>query len=102
MNRWHFAVTVVLVGALATPAIAAVEDEPRFETYTPNPRLEPGEAQTVTVELINDAEDPEDRVPTATAIRVEPRDGNTPFEILSGTRSVGRLKDGEIHEVESG
>lgn len=100
MDR-SIALGLALVVALAaTPALAAVEDEPRFEAYTPEPRLEPGETQTVTIELVNDAEDPEDRVPPATAVRVEPRAGNTPFEIRSGTRSIGRMEDGEIREVD--
>lgn len=93
-------VAVVLLGLLAAPTLAATEDEPRFEVFTPEPRLEPGASQTVTIELVNDAEDPEDSVPPATQVRVEPRAGKTPFEILSGSRSLGRMTDGEIHAVD--
>ena len=93
-------VAVVLVGLLAAPTLAATEDEPRFEVFTPEPRLEPGASQTVTIELVNDAKDPEDTVPPATHVRVEPRAGKTPFEVLSGSRSLGRMTDGEIHTVD--
>ena len=93
-------VAVVLLGLLAAPTLAATEDEPRFEVFTPEPRLEPGASQTVTIELVNDAKDPEDTVPPATHVRVQPRAGKTPFEILSGSRSLGRMTDGEIHTVD--
>jgi hypothetical protein len=96
----HVLAAVVLVGLLAAPALAAVEDEPRFETYSPDPRLDPGDRQTVVVELVNDADDTEDRVPTATNVRVEARSGDTPFEIVSGSSYVGRMGDGEVHTVD--
>jgi hypothetical protein len=102
--RRDVAVAVVVGGALlglaVGSALAATEDEPRFEVYTPDPRLEPGEVQAVTVELVNDAADPEDRVPDATAVRIEPRAGRTPFELRTETVALGRMVDGEIREVD--
>jgi hypothetical protein len=100
MKPRHGLVAALLVGLIAAPALAAVEDEPRFGTYTPDPRLDPGATQTVTIELVNDAKDPEDRVPTATNVRVEARRGNTPFEVVSGPRFVGQMADGDVHTVE--
>lgn len=93
------AVAVALLAVAALPASAQAAQDPRFEVFTPEPRLEPGATQTVTVELVNDDEASAVRVKTATNVRVTPRAGTTPFEILSGPQSVGRMAEGEVHPV---
>lgn len=84
---------VLTVLSVVTAPVAAVED-PRFEAHVPEPELQPGTAQTLTVTLLNDAEDPDDQVETATNVRVTARDGSTPIDVVSGTRLLGTMQDG--------
>lgn len=92
-----FVAATLVVSTVPAP-VAAAED-PRFETIVPEPQLTPGAEQVVTVELINDDEDVDDRVKTASNVRVEPSVGETPFDVLSGTQRVGTMTDGEPHQV---
>lgn len=82
----------VVVGTLPVPAAAA--EDPRFEVYVPEPRIQPGATQTVTIHLVNDAKEVDERVRAANNVKVIPRSGKTPFDILSGTQLVGRIPDG--------
>lgn len=95
MNRHLLPLLVlsaVLVAAVATP-VAAAED-PRFLTTVAEPRLTPGADQAVTIQLVNDAKEPDDRVKTATDVQVEALAGDTPFEVLSGVQRLGTMPDG--------
>lgn len=100
MNQRVLALLVgaMLVLSIVPAPVAAVED-PRFETSVAEPRLTPGAEQVLTVELVNDDEDVDDRVETASNVRVEPSAGDTPFEILSGVQRVGAMPDGEPRNV---
>ncbi|MFB6085249.1 MAG: NEW3 domain-containing protein [Halodesulfurarchaeum sp.] len=93
-----FLVLVLVGSAFVAPASAA--EDPRFETSVPEPELRPGETQTLTVTLTNDAEDVDDRVKTATNVKVTARGGSTPIEVVSGERRLGRLADGESAAVD--
>ncbi len=84
---------LVLVGSLFVLPVSAAED-PRFETSVPEPELQPGAQQTVTVILTNDAEDVEDQVKTATNVKITARGGSTPIEVISGERQLGRIAGG--------
>ncbi|WP_284009996.1 COG1361 S-layer family protein [Haloarcula pelagica] len=72
---------------------------PRFEASVPEPTLTPGAEQTITVELANDARDPDDVVEDATDVTVEARAGDTPFTVQSGPRFIGRMSDGQREPV---
>lgn len=88
---------LAVVGSIPVPVVA-VED-PRFEVYVPEPELQPGVQQTLTVQLVNDAEDADDQVDTATNVRVTARSGGTPIEVVSGPRLVGTMQDGSPQSV---
>ena len=86
-------VAIIAVFGMIPAPVAAVED-PRFEVYVPEPQLQPGTQQELTVQLVNDAEDADDRVQTAANVKVTAKQGQTPFEVISGTRLLGPMEDG--------
>ncbi|MFB6081627.1 MAG: COG1361 S-layer family protein [Halanaeroarchaeum sp.] len=95
MTRRLLGLLVLSMVVVATvPAPVAAAEDPRFETTVPAPRLTAGAEQSVTVHLLNDAEDVDDRVKTATNVQVEAVAGETPFEVISGPQRVGTLPDG--------
>lgn len=94
MNRKPLAVLLVLALALAPMTAVAIED-PRFETYVPEPTLDPGQTTQLTVHIENDAADPDDRVEPAHDVRATMESGDTPFTIRSGIRFLGTLRDGQ-------
>lgn len=92
--------TILLVLALlVTPLPVAAAEEPRFETYVPEPTLRTGGTTDLTVQLVNDASDPGDRVETARNVKATVVSGDTPFEIKSGTRLVGSMADGDTRAI---
>ena len=88
----------LLLGTVASAPVAAAED-PRFEASVPEPDLQPGQEQRITVQLTNDAAAVDDTVTTASQVTVEPLQGSTPFEVRSGPQFVGQLSDGERSAV---
>lgn len=92
---------LLLGGSLFVLPVSAAED-PRFETSVPEPELVPGESQTLSVTLTNDAEDVDDEVSTATNVKVTAKSGSTPIEVVSGERQLGQLGDGESATVDLG
>ena len=95
MSRVKALVVVgLLLGTFGSVPVAAAED-PRINASVPEPQLQPGQEQRITVQLTNDAEDVEDQVTTAHQATVKPLDGSTPFDVLSGPQSIGALADGE-------
>lgn len=70
--------------------VASAADNPRFETDVPEPVLQPGSTQTLTVELTNNAEDYDDDVETAYEIEVAAQDTDH-IDVQSGTRKIGNL-----------
>ncbi|MDZ7850694.1 MAG: COG1361 S-layer family protein [Halodesulfurarchaeum sp.] len=97
MKRHTLLVTaLVVLGLLATPAIVAAAEDPRFETNVPEPTVTPGETTQLTVEFTNDAEDIDDDVETATDVEATMRKGETPFAIQSGTHRLGTMPDGQV------
>lgn len=91
----YLAVLVALLAVLGTiPAPVVAADDPRFETYVPEPELRPGAQQSLTVQLVNDAADADDRVDTATNVRVTAKSGSTPIDVVSGPRLLGTMADG--------
>ncbi|MFW5965337.1 MAG: hypothetical protein ACOCP3_01135 [Halodesulfurarchaeum sp.] len=87
-----------LAGTLFALPVAATED-PRFEATVAEP-LQPGEAQTLTVRLVNDAEDVDEQVEAAENVKVTAKSGSTPIEVLTRERPVGSLADGKGATVE--
>lgn len=85
-------VGIVVLGML--PVASATVDDPRFETNVPEPRLTPGLTQELTVQIVNDAEDVDDQVLTASNVEVTAREGSTPISVVSGTRLLGEMHDG--------
>ncbi len=94
MNRILPVVLVVLVTFGALPMQVSAAEDPRFEATAPEPELQPGVEQQLTVQLLNDAEDPEDTVKTATNVQVEASGGSTPLTVVSGQRSIAEMRDG--------
>jgi hypothetical protein len=94
----------VLALAVCSPAIVAADRQnPRFETTVPEPTLTPGGSQNLTVQIANDAEDAVDTVKPARNVRVEfnERKGRKlPFEVTSGPRLLGTLRDGDVAEAD--
>lgn len=89
---------LVLVGSPLTVGVA-VGQEPTFETTVPEPVVVPGETQELTFQLRNGAGDPDESVDTAGDVRVTVDDGDSSIEVLSGTRSLGDVADGESRNV---
>lgn len=90
---------VVVVANLFVVPVSAAED-PRFETTVPEPELQPGTQQTVTVIVTNDAEAVDEQVKPAANLKVTAKSGSTPIEVISGDRRLGRLADGESVAVD--
>lgn len=95
MTRTILAVSLALVLALGPMPVTAAED-PRFETYVPEPTLQPGETTQLTVQLQNDAADADDSVDPAYDVHAEMRSGDTPFTVRSGSRILGTMRDGQL------
>ena len=89
---------VVLVASVFVTPVSAAED-PRFETTVSEPELQPGTQQALTVTVTNDAEDVDDQVKTASNVKVTARSGSTPFDVISGERTLGELADGHSASV---
>ncbi len=95
MNRNVPFLLLIVVGLTVAVAPAAAVEDPRFETYVPEPTLVPGDTTQVSVQLMNDAEDVEDTVETAANVKAEMRSGSTPFSVKSGTKLLGTMPDGQ-------
>lgn len=95
----HRVLTAVLVLALLVTPFAVTAQDPRFEAYVSNPTLTPGKVNEVTVQLVNDAADPRNRVETARNLRVSVDDDDRPYSVLSGTQVVGEVADGQTVSV---
>lgn len=89
------AVSLALLLA-ASPLVVSAAEDPRFETYVPEPTLQPGETTQLTVQLQNDAADPDDSVDTAYDVKATMVSGDTPFSIKSGVRLLGNMGDGQL------
>lgn len=87
------------IAPIATTVEASHDNDPRFEAYVPNPTVEPGATQTVTVKLVNDHEDVDDRVETARNVKATMQAGTTPITVESGTELLGDMPDGEVETV---
>lgn len=92
--------TIVLTVALLTSAapVSAAED-PRFETYVPQETVTPGVEQQLTIQLVNDAEDPEEFAGRANNVKATVRSGDTGIEVKSGTQLLGPMADGDQKQV---
>lgn len=88
-------VLFLLVGATVGPASVAAAENPRFETYVPNPTLAPGQTAQLTVQFVNDAKEVDDQVKTARNVKATMEAGSTPFTIESGTQLLGVAQDGQ-------
>ncbi|MFB6117989.1 COG1361 S-layer family protein [Halosegnis sp.] len=102
-ERWGATLlTVLLVGAVLAggvgAAAAAHREDPRFETSVPEPVLQPGTTQQLTVELTNDAANYDDQVEEA--LDVHATVGSVAgVDVLSGTRELESMGDGETRAV---
>ncbi|MFB6082294.1 MAG: COG1361 S-layer family protein [Halanaeroarchaeum sp.] len=100
MDRSSVVMVVLLAVIVATvPTPVAAAEDPRFETTVPAPRLTPGAEQSVTIQLVNDAADPDERTTTASNVVVEAVGEGTPFEVISGPRRLGTMADGRTVPV---
>ena len=95
MKRTLLAVGLALLLA-TTPFVVTAAEDPRFETYVPEPTLQPGETTQLTVQLQNDAADPDESVDTARDVKATMESGDTPFSIKSGVRLLGNMGDGQL------
>ncbi|MEF8771427.1 COG1361 S-layer family protein [Halodesulfurarchaeum sp.] len=96
MNHHTLIVLVVVFGVLFVPvAPAGAAEDPRFVTTVTEPTVNPGDTQSVTIHLENDAEDVDDEVETVYNVRATLSEGDLPFEVRSGTQFVGPLSDGD-------
>lgn len=88
-------VVVVLGGLLATPGVALADDpeEPRFEAYSNEMTLVPGQTSNLSVTLVND-DDPDTPVMPAENVRATMTSGTTPFTVYSGPRPMGSVREG--------
>lgn len=94
MNRSLFIlITIVAVLSVFPTPVSAVND-PRFVVYVPEPQLQPGAQQELSVQLINEGEDVGDWVKNASNVKVTVKQGSTPIEVLSGTQLLGMMEDG--------
>jgi hypothetical protein len=92
MNR-TLALLVVL-SLLVVPLPVAAQEDPHFEAYVEEDTLTPGEVQTLEVTVVNRPRDLGDGVETARNVKVDFRQGDRPFTILSGTKVLGEMPDG--------
>lgn len=95
MKRTLLAVGIALL-LVASPLVVTAAEDPRFETYVPEPTLQPGETTQLTVQLQNDAADPDESVDTAYDVKATMVAGDTPFSIKSGVRLLGNMGDGQL------
>ncbi|MFB6266882.1 MAG: COG1361 S-layer family protein [Halodesulfurarchaeum sp.] len=93
-------VILLVVGLTVAPIPAVAAEDPRFETYVPDPMLVPGETTQVTVKLVNDAKEVDERVETVRNVKATMKEGKTPFTVRSGTRLLGRMADGVVTPVQ--
>lgn len=91
-------VVTIVLGTLATPVAAATVD-PRFEGFVADPTLSPGQETTLTVQLLNDADDIGDVAKTAKNAEVTLTVGDSPVTVKSGTTFVGDLADGQPEQL---
>lgn len=92
----------LLVSLVAATGPAAAAEDPRFEIIVGQTTVPPGRATDLAVTLVNDADEPDDRVETAVAVSATMRAGDTPFEVTTGTRTLGALRDGQPTPVHFG
>ena len=100
MTRLTGLLVITMLTSLALgPGIVVATEDPHFETTVAKNYVTPGQAESLTVTLINDAEDPEDTVEPATNVDVELESGNTPFTVTSGPSHLGTVRDGNPVQV---
>lgn len=100
MTRSSLALVIVfgLVFTAVVPGAVGALDDPRFEVYTPEPELVPGQTTQLSVSLVNDAADVDEQVRTARNVKAT-LVSDTPIEVKSGTQLVGDLPDGQDRPV---
>ena len=90
--------SAVGTGVVGLVGVAAADEDPRFEATVPEPVLEPGTTQELTVELTNDAADYDDSVERAIDANATVED-TAGIDVLSGARELGTVGDGETRTV---
>jgi hypothetical protein len=78
--------------------VAAADNDPRFETDVPEPVVQPGTTQQLTIELTNDAADYDDSNERAIDVRAAVGETDS-IDVLSGTQEVGLMGDGATRQV---
>ncbi|MFW5919753.1 MAG: CARDB domain-containing protein [Halanaeroarchaeum sp.] len=86
---------LVVVGSTVAAVPAAAAEDPRFETYVPEPAVTPGQTNQVTVQFLNDADEVDDQVKSARNVKATMEGGDTPLSVSSGTHLLGTLQDGQ-------
>ena len=95
MSRSVLLVLVLVISFAFSPGIVAAADDPRFEAHAGQAVVDPGGPANLSVTILNDAEDADDRVEPATNVKATMKSGDTPFTVTSGTRYLGTVKDGQ-------
>ena len=90
--------SAVATGAVGLVGVASAAEDPRFEASVPEPVLEPGTTQELTVELTNDAADYDDEAERALDANATVA-GASGIEVLSGSRELGTVGDEETRTV---
>lgn len=101
MVRWGsaFVVAIVVIGGFSVPAAGAVVN-PQIEAYSSNPLVTPGTSTSVSVQIVNDATDPDNTVRTVRQLRVTMTAGDAPITVNSGTSVVGNIADGQSRTLD--
>ncbi|MFC6873438.1 COG1361 S-layer family protein [Halobellus marinus] len=88
-------VAVVVLSLLVSPVpVAGLTSNPDLRTVTADRTLTPGSVNQVSFQLVNDPDGPDDKVRTATSVRVRP--GNTgPLKVETSELFVSKLADGD-------
>jgi len=91
-------VLVLVVPSLATATVTAQED-PNFKVFVAEDTVTPGQVNQLTISMVNTPRDLTDRVTRARNVKVEFREGKTPFTVLTGTKVIGDMRNNEFKTV---
>jgi hypothetical protein len=101
MTRTRLLTLVVVIGLLvsATAPVVTAGEDPNFEVFMPEETLTPGQTQELAVTVVNTPTEPIKDVDPARNVKVELREGETPFTVLSGTRVLGEMRENVYRTV---
>lgn len=95
----RFTTLLLVLALLLAPQSVAASHDPHFSTTVPEPVLVPGETQQLTIQLSNEADDPDVSAETAHDVEVTVSGGDSPIDVRSGPRTLGTMRDGDTRSV---